>query len=101
MKKSKIYLFIYIIMNSLCKYKNLFGAPNTGLHSYRLTFEGITTDGKGLAFIDILSTLIGAIILSFYFKKYHWFTIFIILFILGVILHVLFCVKTPISSIFL
>jgi hypothetical protein len=83
----------------LCKYKDIFGAPNTSAHFYRLTFNGITQDSKGLAFIDLLFTLIGAIILSFYFKKIHWFTMFIILIILGVLFHLLFCVKTPITSI--
>lgn len=83
---------------SLCDYKDIFGAPNTGLHSYRLTLNGIEQNGKGLAFIDILFTLIGAILLSFYFKKINWFKIFIFLFILGIIFHLLFCVKTPITT---
>lgn len=83
----------------LCKYKDIFGAPNTGLHAYRLTLNGIeSSGGKGLAFVDILFTLIGAVLLSFYFKKIHWFKIFIMLFILGIVLHLLFCVKTPITS---
>ena len=83
---------------NLCKYKDIFGAPNTGLHAYRLTLNGIETNSKGLAFVDLLFTLIGAIILSFYFKKIHWFKLFIMLVILGVVLHLLFCVKTPITK---
>jgi len=45
-------------MQGLCKYKNIFGKPNTGVHSYKL-FD--------LAIVDIAVTLLAvyAILLSF------------------------------------
>ena len=44
---------------SFCKYKNIFGEPNTGLHSYRI-FD--------IAVVDAVSTIILAVILSYFLK---------------------------------
>jgi len=73
---------------NLCKYKNIFGIPNKGFHSYRIF---------GLAIFDILLTIVGSMILSYLFKKTFIFS-FICLFILGIILHRLFCVRTTIDK---
>jgi hypothetical protein len=73
---------------NLCKYKNLLGKPNKGIHSYRF---------MGLAIVDIIMTLLGAALIA-YFTKYSFLTISIILFILGIILHRLFCVRTTIDK---
>jgi hypothetical protein len=72
----------------LCKYKNIFGEPNTGAHSYRIF---------NLAIVDIIATIILGIIISFVFKKAFIITL-VILFILGIILHKLFCVNTTINN---
>jgi|UniRef100_A0A6C0H9P2 hypothetical protein len=80
----------------LCKYKNIFGQVNTGTHSYRLF---------NIAIIDVIFTILGAYILYklqiFIFSKYHitFINILIFLFILGIILHKLFCVDTTINKI--
>lgn len=71
---------------SLCKYKNIFGEPNTGLHSIRMF---------NLAIIDILLS----ILLYYYIEKYFTFTqnnyLKILLFILFIIfVHKIFCVDT-------
>jgi hypothetical protein len=68
----------------LCKYQNIFGKPNEGVHSIRL-FD--------YAIIDILFTFIFSYIFSKYIKI-NIFYIFIFLFLLGQIFHILFCVET-------
>ena len=42
---------------SLCKYKNAFGKPDKGLHSYRFL---------GLAIVDVMLTIIAAILISYF-----------------------------------
>lgn len=73
---------------SLCKYKNALGIPNTGVHSYRLF---------GVAVFDVILTILAAIIISYLFKIPTLNTT-IVLFILGIILHRLFCVRTTIDK---
>jgi hypothetical protein len=75
---------------NLCKYSNIFGAPNTGIHSYRIPVLNI-------AFFDLFFTIIGAIALGHYLKL-DWYYVLLILLVLGEILHIAFCVKTPITS---
>ena len=73
---------------SLCKYKNSLGEPNKGIHSYRFF---------GLAIIDVIMTLVAALLLSYFFKvSFIYSSIF--LFILGILLHRLFCVRTTIDK---
>ena len=74
-------------MKTLCQYQNMFGAPNTGLHSYRI-FD--------IAIIDVLATIIIGIIVS---KILHVNLIYVLigLFLLGIIMHRLFCVRTKID----
>lgn len=75
---------------SLCKYKDIFGKVNTGIHSYRIF---------GLAFFDTFFTLIGALLIQkYYYPQYKWYTLFFILLVLGEMFHLLFCVKTPITN---
>jgi hypothetical protein len=73
----------------LCKYKNIFGKPNEGVHSYRIF---------NLAIVDIIATLIAAFLISYFFKISFFYTS-IFLFILGILFHKLFCVKTTIDKI--
>jgi hypothetical protein len=73
---------------SLCAYKDALGKPDKGVHSYRLF---------GVAIVDVLLTIFGAIIIA-YFSKYDFYKILIALFILGIILHRLFCVRTTIDK---
>jgi hypothetical protein len=67
-----------------CKYKDIFGIPKEGIHKQRIF---------GLAFWDLFFTLIASILISFFFKI-HIIYSFIGLFILGILFHLLFCVKT-------
>lgn len=79
---------------SLCKFANIFGSPNTGIHSTRIL---------GLAFYDILFTIIAAYIYAYTYNKNEFITsntikYTIILWMIGILFHLLFCVKTPITN---
>ncbi len=67
-----------------CQYQNIFGQPNQGLHSYRIF---------NYALIDLLLTLIISYLISW---KYQFNLILttLAIFILGQILHKVFCVQT-------
>jgi len=73
---------------NLCKYKNLLGEPNKGIHKYRLF---------GIAIVDVIMTIIGAFIISFLLKKKFAFVL-LVLFCLGIFLHRVFCVRTTIDK---
>jgi len=75
-------------MLSGCPYKNIFGAPNTGVHAYRI-FD--------LAVVDILMTLLGAWLLARFFQVRFW-VMAIGLFALGIALHRIFCVQTTVDK---
>lgn len=75
-------------MFSLCKYKDIFGKPGEGVHSYRIF---------NIAIVDAALTIIVAYIISKIFQTSVWMTI-IVLFMLGIILHYLFCVRTTINQ---
>ena len=82
---------------SLCKYKNIFGEPNTGIHSIRVF---------NIAIFDVLSTIIGAIVIHQIIiisildmgNIIKLWMVIVSLFILGIILHRLFCVRTTIDK---
>jgi len=70
-------------------YKNIFGEPGKGVHSYRI---------MNIAIVDLLLTIIAAYFIGRYFKI-TFVKSFIYLFILSIILHFLFCVNTTITNI--
>jgi hypothetical protein len=72
----------------LCKYKNILGVPRQGPHSYRIF---------NIAIVDVLLTLILAYIISYIYKM-SFVKTSITLFILGIILHRVFCVRTTIDK---
>ena len=73
-----------------CNYSEIFGKVGEGIHSYRcMTF----------AIIDVLLTMIVAHYLQkHFFKKYNYYEVLLGLFILGIVLHRLFCVRTTIDK---
>lgn len=73
---------------NLCKYKNILGKPGKGIHSYRIF---------NIAIADVIMTILGALIISYFFNFSFIYTL-ITLFILGIILHRLFCVRTTIDK---
>jgi hypothetical protein len=72
---------------SLCKYKNLFGKPNEGLHSYRI---------MNIAVVDVFMTIVAAYLLSILFND-SFVYISLALFILSILLHYVFCVDTTVN----
>ena len=75
-----------------CKYKDILGKPKTGLHSYRVF---------NVAIIDVLLTVLLAKFVQYYIlEKYDFWVILICTFILGVIMHRIFCVKTSFDKLF-
>jgi hypothetical protein len=73
----------------LCAYKNALGIPGQGIHSYRIF---------NIAVMDVIMTIIGAYIFSLIFRTPFLYTT-IGLFILGIVLHRLFCVRTTVDKI--
>ena len=74
-------------MDVLCKYRNSLGVPGKGVHSIRL---------GGIAIVDVIMTLVGAYIISYFARaSFAWTAAG--LFLLGIIMHRLFCVRTTID----
>jgi hypothetical protein len=72
----------------LCKYRNALGVPGTGAHSIRL---------GGIAIVDVVLTIVGAYIIAHFARtSFAWTAAG--LFLLGIILHRLFCVRTTIDK---
>ena len=67
---------------------DIFGKPNQGLHSYRLF---------GLAIVDVIMTIVGAYVISYVFRV-SFVTTLCIVFILGILLHRYFNVRTTIDK---
>ena len=73
---------------SLCKYRDALGVPRKGVHSLRV---------GGIAVVDVAMTLVGAYIIAYYARaSFAWTAAG--LFLLGIILHRLFCVRTTIDK---
>ena len=73
---------------NLCAYKDALVKPGQVIHSYRLF---------GVAIVDVIFTILGAMIIA-YFSKYDFYKILIALFILGIIMHRMFCVRTTVDK---
>jgi len=71
---------------TLCKYKSILGISGVGVHSYRLF---------NLPVVDVALTVLLAYLLSVWKRWIFWKT-FIGLFVLGEILHYIFCVDTAV-----
>jgi hypothetical protein len=76
--------------NPFCKYKDLFGpaGSSTGIRKYRIF---------GIVILDVLVTLIFAVWIAWYFHFPYIQTI-VVIFILGVLMHRLFCVRTAVDK---
>jgi len=73
-----------------CKYKDIFGKPKEGVHSYRI---------MNIAIVDVLATILLAKAIQYYIIPET--DIWLILagsFLSGIILHRVFCVKTTIDK---
>lgn len=75
-------------MLDLCKYKNIFGIPRTGLRKYRI-FD--------IAILDTVVTIICAFLIARFFNWTFW-KVLVIVFITGIFVHRLFCVRTGLDK---
>ena len=78
-------------MTFLCQYRHIFGKEKEGIHSYRF---------MDIAIVDVLLTFIGALVIAYWFKL-NIILVFIVLIILGTLIHYIFCVETTITKMFL
>lgn len=74
--------------NPLCEFSGIFGYPNVGVHSYRIF---------NIAIIDVLFTVIGAYFIA-KLMRWNFPKTLIGLFILGIVAHRLFCVRTTVDK---
>jgi hypothetical protein len=72
----------------LCQYKNLLGVPGEGIHKYRIF---------NIAIADVILTFILALFLSWLFNINFWLML-VCTFLLGIILHKIFCVRTTVDK---
>lgn len=75
-------------MDNLCQYKDAFGEIGKGIHSYRVF---------GIAYFDVIITIICAVFIAWISKWNYMYTI-IGVFILGVVVHHMFCVRTAVDK---
>ena len=73
---------------SLCKYKDMFGKPGKGVHSFRIF---------NIAVVDVLLTILVAYLISKMFHLRFDITL-VVCFIVGIIAHRVFCVRTTIDK---
>jgi len=69
---------------SECPYKYIFGVPGTGIHKYRFL---------GTAIVDYIGTILLAMLVT-KFTGVPLVITTICMFLLGILLHYLFCLKT-------
>ena len=73
-------------MSRSCPFKDIFGKPGTGVHSIRIA---------NFAVVDTLLTILGAFLISKYFKTPFLITL-LFFFLLGELLHWIFCVDSKV-----
>ena len=73
----------------LCKYRNILGKVGEWPHSIRI---------YNIAIVDVLLTILAAFIIHWFLPTYNFFRILLGLFITGIILHRIFCVRTTIDK---
>jgi hypothetical protein len=74
----------------LCEYSELIGKVGEGIHSFRLF---------NIAILDVIITMIGAYFLQKkFFSNYSYLQVLIVVFIVGIISHRIFCVRTTVDK---
>lgn len=76
------------VMVGLCKYKDIAGHPNEGVHRHKVF---------GIAVVDLFMTMVCAAAIARYFAV-SFITIFTALMVLAIVMHRLFCVNTTINK---
>lgn len=76
-------------MMRMCAYRDLFGAPGTGAHSVRFA---------GVAIVDVILTVLAGLLIAWTMGWPSWIVV-TVLFVLGILIHRLFCVRTTVDKI--
>jgi hypothetical protein len=71
-----------------CKYRDVFGKPNQGIHAYRF---------MNIAVVDMLGTVAISLLIAYYYRVSAWIVLGCA-FLLGVLAHWLFCVNTTLNK---
>jgi len=79
-------------MNTFCTFKNALGIPGQGVHAKRIF---------NLAIVDVVLTFVLAFVLHNAFFSRYWSGGWTLagVFVLGIVLHRLFCVRTTMDKI--
>jgi len=81
---------LYHSISMSCPFKSIFGEPRTGSHAARIPVLDISVT-------DTAMTFLGAwVIQHWFFPKTSYLTVFLVFFLIGELMHYLFCVKTRI-----
>ena len=72
-----------------CEYKEILGKVKKGVHSYRV-FD--------IAVVDVVMTILGAYLLHLFIPQSNFFVVLVSLFLLGIAMHRLFCVRTTVDK---
>ena len=76
-----------------CEYSEIFGKPGKGVHKYRF-FD--------IAIVDVILSILLALVIHYFLQvfgvKTNVYSVIIFVFILGIISHRLFCVRTTIDK---
>jgi hypothetical protein len=75
---------------NLCRYKDALGVPGKGIHKYQVFH---------IAIMDVIFTILAAVVIKILIPTFRFWMILLSLFLLGIILHRLFCVRTTINKI--
>lgn len=73
---------------ALCDYRDLFGKPNEGIRKYRIA---------DIAIYDVSVIVVIGFAISYFTKISIW-IVWFVLFVSGVIVHRMFCVRTGIDK---
>ena len=71
----------------LCDYKDYLGIPGQGVHTHIM----------GIAWRDVVATIVGGFIIALLFKLNILYTILAV-FVVGILFHRLFCVRTTVDK---
>jgi hypothetical protein len=80
---------------SLCKYKDMFGEPGIGSHAYRIPVVDVAASDV------ILTALLGFFLSKYLFgvrSNYSFWITFLILFVISIIAHRAFCVRSTVDK---
>jgi hypothetical protein len=72
-----------------CQYKNILGKVGKGIHSIRI---------YNISVIDVILTFLAAYLINRVYPQFNYLTILFFLFLSGIFLHRLFCVRTTIDK---